>query len=164
MVYFSSDFHLGHKNIHKYRDFGSENGEFILNQLSELKKRDILFVLGDFLFPGPDYEKYLEAIGKMPFRMKLILGNHDSLDLYDASKRPKNIELQLPLFSYKNMWVSHAPIHPNEIRNRTGCIHGHLHKEILDDPRYLNVNIDVQGRFVTLDEIKEYFKKEKDEI
>ena len=132
-----------------------------MNELQKLKKRDILFVLGDFLFPGPDYEMYLEAIGKMPFRLKLILGNHDSLALYTG--RPKNIELQLPLFSYKNMWVSHAPIHPNELRNRLGCIHGHLHKETLDDPRYLNVNIDIWERFVTLDEIKDHFNFSQNE-
>lgn len=104
MNYFSSDFHLLHKVITKYRpQFSSakEHDEYILETMSKLGKRDILHILGDFIFDAPEYESYLEAIGKMPLRIKLVLGNHCSLKLYQA--RPKNIELQLPLYSYKNL-------------------------------------------------------------
>lgn len=165
MNYFSSDFHLLHKVITKYRtQFSSakEHDEYILEMMSKLGKRDILHILGDFLFDAPEYESYLEAIGKMPLRIKLVLGNHCSLKLYQA--RPKNIELQLPLYSYKNLWISHCPIHPDEIRGRLGNVHGHLHGTTIkhfdgaEDERYFNVNLDNNDfKFVPFETIQKHF-------
>ncbi len=172
MVYFTSDLHLGHKAIPKYRDrFESmeEHDEFMLTKMEMLGKRDILYVLGDFLFDGPHYDEYIQRIRKMKCRIKLIFGNHDSLRLYEEiNQKPKSpegsIEIQLPLFSYKNTWITHCPIHPSEMRSRKGCIHGHMHLEELDDERYFNVNIDVNDyEFVLFDDIKKYFKHEEHE-
>ena len=117
MNYFSSDFHLGHRVIIKYRpQFSSieEHDNAILEQISKLKKRDILYILGDFLFDCEQYNYYITQLNKMSCRIKLVLGNHDSLKLLKEDK----FEIQLPLYSYKNLWVSHAPIHPQEIRGR----------------------------------------------
>jgi len=44
------------------------------------------------------------------------MGNHDSLKLYKINN-PK-IEMQLPLFTYKDFWLSHCPIHPQKMRTR----------------------------------------------
>jgi calcineurin-like phosphoesterase family protein len=84
------------------------------------------------------------------------------------------IEIQLPLFSYKNTWITHCPIHPQEIRGRQGVIHGHLHGDVvketiwdeinckniyLEDKRYFNVNLDNNDfKFVSHDKIMNYFK------
>lgn len=160
-VLFSSDFHFGHNVIApKYRNFPStkEHDTFLLNQLSLLTKKHVLFILGDFLFDCDDYEWYLGQIAKMPVRIKLLLGNHDSRQLYLPS-RPSNIELQNPLFSYKNMWLTHCPIHPQEIRRRAGVVHGHLHNAVVEnDPRYFNVCLDQHNfEFVPLETIKQHF-------
>lgn len=158
MNYFTSDLHLGHKAIPKYRDrFENmkEHDDYIIDLILNLGKRDILFILGDFLFDGPHYEEYIERLSEKKCRIKLIMGNHDSLNLYKESL----FEVQLPFYSYKNFWISHCPIHPDEILNRNGCIHGHLHKNVLGDKEYFNVNLDVNDyQFVTLEVIKEYFK------
>lgn len=160
MIYFTSDLHIGHYNIIKYRsskNFSSlkEHDEFMLNKISELKKRDILYIIGDFIFKSKNYDYYINEINKMSCRIKLVMGNHDDIRLYKENR----IEIQLPIFSYKNIWISHIPIHPNEIRNRLGNIHGHLHEEIIPDKRYFNVNIDVNNyEFVNFDYIKTYFK------
>lgn len=141
MNLFSSDFHLGHRVIvPKYRNFASqeEHDNRIFDMIAKLNKRDVLFILGDFIFDSEKYDYYIEQMNKMSCRIKLIMGNHDSLKLY---KEPR-FEIQLPLFSYKNNWISHCPIHPDEIRNRNKNIHGHLHGSIIDDPRYFNVNLD----------------------
>jgi calcineurin-like phosphoesterase family protein len=167
-VYFTSDLHLGHKAIHIYRadKFSSqeEHDEYILSLIDSLDKRDVLIVLGDFIFDSPNYDYYIKRIKKAKCRIKVIMGNHDSLKLY----KEDCLEMQLPLFSYKNMWLSHAPIHNTELRNRLGNIHGHLHKDSTDgiyrvpDNRYFNVNIDVNNyQLVSLDEIKEYYKNLK---
>jgi calcineurin-like phosphoesterase family protein len=159
MNYFSSDFHLGHNVIvPKYRNFKTqdEHDELLLEKMSKLNKRDILFVLGDFIFDSDRYDYYINNINKMACRIKVIMGNHDSLKLY---KEPK-LEVQLPLFSYKGIWLSHCPIHPREIRNRLGNIHGHLHGGIIDDPRYFNVNLDNNNfNFVNFEEIAETLEK-----
>lgn len=160
-VYFTSDLHLGHKNITRFRqEFSTpeKHDEYIFSQLEKLNKRDILFNLGDFLFDGPHYDDYIKRLSELPVRMKLVLGNHDSLKVYNE----EIFEIQLPLFSYKNMWISHPPIHPMEIRRRHGNIHGHIHgvqnKDLLQDKRYFNVNIDVNDyQIVPLENIKEQF-------
>ena len=155
-VMFTSDLHLGHRSICKYRSkftTAEEHDEYILDLMSKLNKRTILFILGDFLFDGPHFEVYLHRIAKFPCTIKLVMGNHDSMQLYTQTIAP-NISIQLPLFTYKNTWISHCPIHPQELRNRDGNIHGHLHNSIVPDLRYFNVNLDVNGYdFVPLNKI-----------
>ena len=176
MVYFTSDLHLGHLSIPKYRepfvDMKSHD-EYILNKIEKLGKRDILIILGDFLFDGKHYDEYAERLRKVQCRLKLVMGNHDSLKLY----KEDFVEIQLPLFSYKNYWLSHCPIHPHELRNRNGCLHGHLHKEkVLTnkyeyietdevyDSRYFNVNLDVNNyEFVLFEDIKKHFENTEKE-
>lgn len=160
MNYFSSDFHLGHKVINKYRtQFGSaqEHDEKVLEMMSKLQKRDILYVIGDFLFESSYYKEYLNRIKKMPVRIKLVMGNHDNIELYKDCI-DSNIEIQLPLFSYKSIWISHCPIHEQEIRGRLGNIHGHLHGATIPNERYYNVNLDNNNfEFVPWDNIRDYF-------
>ena len=167
MNYFTSDFHLGHRVlVPKYRNFSSqdEHDSLILDMISKLKKRDILYILGDFIFDSERYDYYIQQMNKMSCRIKLVMGNHDSLKMYKQDIA-KNIEIQLPLFSYKNMWVSHCPIHEEELRNRDLNIHGHLHGGVIDSDRYFNVNLDNNNfKLVTLDEIKARQKYVQDNI
>jgi len=175
LVYFTSDLHIGHNSIFKYRNrfkTSEEHHEYMISKIEELGKRDVLIVLGDFLFDSKKYEEHIKRINNCKCRIKVVMGNHDSLKLY---KEPK-LEVQLPLYSYKNIWVSHCPIHQDELRDKKGNIHGHLHlskitipekvwtdvsEHFIDlpDERYFNVNIDVNDyEFVKLNTIKEHFK------
>lgn len=169
MVYFSSDFHLGHKAILKYRPQFStieDHDNAIFSQLEKLTKRDQLFILGDFLFDCPEFEDYLARLSKLQAKFKLIMGNHDSLKLYSQTIA-QNLMLHLPLVNYKNFWLSHCPIHEQELRGRLGNIHGHLHGAYVEDQsgsinyNYFNVNLDNNDfKLVELDTIKNYFKKD----
>lgn len=167
MNYFTSDTHLGHKSILKYREkykTNEEHDEAFFHELSKLTKRDILYVIGDFIFDGKDFENYLERISKFPCRIKLVMGNHDSLNLYTQTIA-KNIEIQLPLFTYKNFWISHCPIHEQELRGRIGNIHGHLHRAKLEDDRYFDVGLDKNDfKFVNYEFIIQTFKNRGFEI
>jgi len=166
MNLFTSDLHIGHKVITKYRNnFKSpeEHDEYWIQKIESLGKRDILHVLGDFIFENPRYDEYIKRLRNVKCRIKVIMGNHDSLKLYDEVQLNKEqnskIEIQLPFYSYKNFWVSHCPIHPSEIRNRHGVIHGHLHKKFLYDDRYFDVCPEKHNyEFVEFDKIKDYFK------
>jgi calcineurin-like phosphoesterase family protein len=163
--YFTSDLHLGHKAITKYRSHfksSQEHDEHFFKLLEALGKRDIVFVLGDFLFDGDHYNEYIQRIRKLKCRIKLIMGNHDSKLLYnEINQKPQSpegsIEIQLPLFSYKNFWLSHCPIHPQELRKRKGNIHGHLHYSVLDDERYFDVSPEKHNfEFVDFEDIKKF--------
>lgn len=160
-IYMTSDWHLGHKVITKYRtQFKTieEHDDAIFAEAQKLKKRDILFVLGDFLFDCDKFEAYLERIATIPCRIKLVLGNHDSLKLYTQTIA-KNIEIQLPLFSYKSYWISHCPIHPDELRGRLGNIHGHLHHAQLGDQRYYDVGLDKNDfKFIEFEKVIQLIK------
>ena len=168
---FTSDWHLGHNAILKYRpSFSSieEHDQNIIDQLSVLSKRDLVFVLGDILFDGDKYDYYIDILNKMSCRFKFVLGNHDSRKLYSET-RLTNMELCLPLFSYKNLWISHAPLHPSEIRGRDLNIHGHCHNHnvkrdsgLFDDERYFNVILDQNyNKFVSFEEIESRVKENR---
>ena len=144
-----------------------EHDKYMFSILEVLNKNDLVFILGDMLFDGPNYELYLERLRHLKCRIRFIMGNHDSLKLLKEGF----LEHRAPLANYKGMWLSHCPIHPQEMRNRTGCVHGHLHSgrvlkdsinQFLDkviDHRYFNVNIeDNNYQLVPLDTIKTYFK------
>lgn len=161
---FTSDWHLGHKAISKYRPQYSsieEHDQAIFDQLSILKKRDIVWVLGDILFDSDKYDYYVETLSKMSCEMRFVLGNHDSLKLYKEN-RWNNVSIQLPFFSYKNMWISHCPIAEREIRERDLVVHGHCHNFSMLDKRYYNVILDKNVfKFVEYEQLMKRIEENK---
>ena len=154
-----SDTHFGDANILRIRDrFSSieEHDSLILDQIAKMRKKDILHMHGDILFDSPNFVWYMNQFRKMSCRIKIIMGNHDSRRLYREDK----VEIQSPLYTYKSFWLSHCPIHPDEMRNRKGNIHGHTHSRIINSPEYFNVALDVHDfKFVPFEEIVEYYSK-----
>lgn len=156
-VYFTSDWHLDHKNIPKYREefkTTEENNIHFINEFNRIvKKNDIVFFLGDIAFE----ESSLELLKKLRHCRKkiLFLGNHDYVS---TDKLLEVFDEVRGFMSYKNFWISHCPIHPQELRNRRGNIHGHLHTQVLDDGRYFDVSPDKNNMsLVDFEIIKEYF-------
>lgn len=170
------DLHIGHKSIHTFRKRGVSRGggilEFTENSIensytggsylsaeghwecafegiSRVGKRDILFLMGDIVLD----KQYLERMKKVPCRNKvLILGNHDIGDgrqicMQDLMGTYDKI---YSLHKYKSFWLSHVPIHPDELRGKK-CIHGHTHPYLmLDkngevDKNYINVCVEYTG-------------------
>lgn len=79
-VFFTSDLHIGHKNIIKYcnRPFSSieEMNQTIINNWNRVIPGDgIVFVLGDCVFGGR--EKWKEFFSQLNGKKYLIRGNHD---------------------------------------------------------------------------------------
>tara|TARA_R110002126_G_scaffold34517_1_gene106799 strand:- start:442 stop:975 length:534 start_codon:yes stop_codon:yes gene_type:complete len=153
---FTSDLHLGHKNICKYRtDFSSSDNHdsFIFeNLVRDIKKRDTLYFLGDVAFT----KEWLAEIKSIKCQhKKLICGNHDR-DHHTMKELCDAFDSVDVLLSKRNMWMTHCPIHPQELRGREFNIHGHLHQNVVDrpiyeygnyvgeeiDPRYLNVCVE----------------------
>lgn len=152
----SSDLHLGHKNIHKYRTqfaTAEEHHEFVFEQLAtSVNKRDSLILLGDVAFSF----EWLAKIADLKCAKKLLIcGNHDTENGIKMRDLVKAYDDVMALHSRANYWFSHCPIHPQEMRNRKGNIHGHLHQKLVTiqanpvfptperkDPRYINVCVE----------------------
>ena len=156
-VFFTSDWHLGHRNILKYRPefktIKEHNQTFIDNFNRVVRKRDTVYFLGDIVFEQED----LAVIAELQHcRKVLYLGNHDTLH---TSEYLTVFDEVFALRSFKNFWLSHCPIHPQELRGRIGNIHGHLHRSILEDTKYFDVSPEKHNyELVNFEDIKEYFK------
>tara|TARA_S200002703_G_C3794096_1_gene245163 strand:+ start:863 stop:1354 length:492 start_codon:yes stop_codon:yes gene_type:complete len=159
-VYFISDLHLGHKNILNFSTERSGNTvlehDHILVQKwnTVVNKRDVVYVLGDVCF---DIQS-MPRLGEMYGGKVLILGNHDKFDLGVYRKYFSKI---YGFRTYKGYWISHAPIHPTELRGRKN-IHGHVHNNVIrncynePDSRYIPVCVEqTNGYPLSFDKIKE---------
>ena len=136
-VWVCADLHLGHKNITKFRQqfaTAEEHHKTVMeNFLTTVGKRDKVFLLGDIVFK--DGGKYAEILSTLSANIILVKGNHDAMDFYADSVQG--------LMSYKGAWLSHAPIHEQELDYRKQFnIHGHLHGSFINDPRYFNVSLE----------------------
>jgi calcineurin-like phosphoesterase family protein len=162
--YFIGDPHLGHKNIHTFRKFlknEEHNTKLITEQWKKtIRNRDQVFVMGDAAFT----EEALISLGNLPGRKILVKGNHD--DMVSTALQSQVFEEIHGIIKYKRMWLSHAPIHPAELRGKPN-VHGHVHEATIKrfgliDKRYFNTCIDViyprtKSVFVKLETIKQYY-------
>jgi len=140
-IWFTSDLHLGHNGISKHRKFSSdeEHDEVIIEQLNKyVKKRDKLFVLGDVAMK----KTALSKLSRINGIKELIIGNHDT---YPTSEYLKYFNKVHGFRKYKDLWLSHCPIHPQEMYRCKANVHGHIHygtnSPLLELP-YINANLD----------------------
>lgn len=81
MIYFTSDLHLGHKNIIKLIDRPFANVEemnevFIHHWNQKIQNNDTVYILGDFTFKMSVLEAH-NIIKQLHGHKILIKGNHD---------------------------------------------------------------------------------------
>lgn len=172
-VFFTSDLHFDHHSLVDFRrgvhslDFISTNdmNEWLVEKWnSRVRPKDMVWVLGDISWSlhGLEWLKLLNG------HKRLVLGNHDT------EGRGLKIADYLPYFetihgAIKKYGVvmTHVPIHPNELCFRWETnVHGHIHhkERMIDDPRYINVNVDVRnGLPISLEELRQEIKNGKEE-
>lgn len=148
-VYVTSDLHLGHSGIVGFRSGLFENladhdAQIIDAWNSTVNKRDTVYVLGDFIWN----QESLKYIPMLKGQINWILGNHDP-KIKPDTLTDLNINFCAGIWPYKHGAVfSYVPIHPAELTYRWEYnIHGHNHQRerCIDNPRYYNANVDVQG-------------------
>lgn len=157
-VWFLADLHLGHKNICKFRtEFSSrEEHENILkeNYHSVVTKRDVVFFLGDVAF---DAESLAEVSTWAGMQKILVVGNHCTQSV-EMKQIVHAFDKVYSLLKYKEFWLSHCPIHPQELRGKSN-IHGHVHNQSVDDHRYVNVSMEnINYKPISLYQIRRMFK------
>ena len=145
--YFITDPHFGHHNILKFldndgkvtRDFKTieEMDDLIIENINKVVRvMDKLYILGDCAM----YRRCLPTLNRIITKKRILIRcNHDIFKLKDY----------LPYFTdiraYKIMpkhgiIFSHIPIHPCQLEGRfTLNIHGHMHSNKVDDPRYFSI-------------------------
>jgi calcineurin-like phosphoesterase family protein len=139
MIYFTSDLHLGHKNIIKYcnRPFKDEkemDDVLISNWNSVVEKDDFVYILGDFtkICKSAIINDYLI---KLNGKKILIFGNHDefikkNIQLFDFYEVCDYKEL---IINSKEIVLFHYPIFDwKNKKNGAICLHGHVHGKTQD--------------------------------
>jgi len=157
-LYFASDFHLDHKNIGKYRlevRDAQDNEERIEKVWkTTITKRDLVYCLGDMCFS----EASLDRFKTWPGRKILICGNHDR-DHLSMQQLVDSFDEVYSLLKYKEFWLSHPPIHSDELRGRYN-LHGHLHYHTVKDWRYYNCCVE-HGILHSLQEVRDVLEQRK---
>ena len=150
-VYFISDLHFGHNRITSFRpNFGSsseEHDEILIERINQrVNKRDKLYILGDIAFG----QRGVDSFKRLNCRhIEAIWGNH-----CDIKRLAPLVDKWGAFKKYKEFWLSHCPIHPQELRGRIN-IHGHVHNKEIDDDRYISVCVEAcDGIPMSIDEIR----------
>lgn len=160
-VWFTSDLHFGHKNINKFRlEVSSEedNRRRICEDWAKLvTKRDDIYVLGDAAFTMGTVQEFGNLPGARKF---LVRGNHDELDTQVYLKYFTSV---YGLKKYKEFWLSHCPIHPNELRGKIN-LHGHVHYADVQDTRYFNMCVESLWKrgypsLISLDQVRKELER-----
>jgi calcineurin-like phosphoesterase family protein len=149
-TWFTSDFHLGHRNIIRYcsRPFASveEMDAAILANLNKLVgANDVLYFLGDFCLGGPDQARqYRDRI--VCRNIHVVEGNHDAAlrnltgafsslnQLVEVGVRRQRIVLchyAMRVWHHSGRGVWH--------------LYGHSHGNLPDDPAALSLDVGVDS-------------------
>lgn len=145
-VRFIGCLHLGHENLIKdLRGFKSsqEHDDYLIKQWnSVVNKKDLVYILGDITMETAEHYYKLDLLNG---RKKVILGNHDrSKDIPELLKYVETVE---GMIHYKGFWITHAPVHPQELTFVKGNIHAHIHN--MEIP-YTEVNVNYWDKKETI--------------
>ena len=125
-VRFIGCLHLGHENMAKMRGFNSsfEHDEYLIQQWnSVVHKRDVVYILGDVSMETSEHYYLLD---QLKGHKKVVLGNHDmGKDVPELLKYVENVS---GMVHYKEFWLTHAPLHPQDLAFVKGNIHAYIHE------------------------------------
>lgn len=155
-TWYTSDLHFYHTNICLHTDrkkvVHQEDHDIWLIDLWNLQvnKSDTVWHLGDTAFT----KERLTDIATWVGHKTAILGNHCLEKEYTIRDYVEAFDDVQGFMKYKEFWLSHAPIHPDELRGKVN-IHGHVHNETIKDTRYFNTSLENIGyRPISLQQIR----------
>lgn len=186
MIFFSSDYHIGHRRILEFEpsrlnwctDLENMN-RILLNDILSLTEQDELYILGDFLFQKHlMYDSVEEVLKFRKCKLHLIIGNHDE-DLnqewlsrvFDSYSFYDKIKILGRTFI-----LCHYPMcNWDQCHHGSIMLHGHIHSKPSEyqHPRLFNVGVDstrYSGRMISAEDIiticdrKENFNKIVEDI
>lgn len=163
-IFLISDTHWGHSNI---LGFKKQDGTLLRPGFTDIKEHDLelikrwnyvvgrndkVYHLGDVGFTNFPYIKNIfDALNGTKV---LIKGNHDNFKLAQYAQIFKDVRATHTLDKFV---LSHVPIHPFSLDRWKANIHGHLHEQKLDDPKYINVCVEhINYTPVSFEEIRSW--------
>jgi calcineurin-like phosphoesterase family protein len=173
-IYFSSDWHLGHKNIIKYaqRPFTTieDMNILIFNLVKKLPINSYLYFLGDLGFTTEILDYFFYEVLSPDIRFVWILGNHD---FKFESNMDKYINYCYDIKEYKSIKIDNQDIflchYPmvtwNKSHFNSWLLYGHHHicangtEKVFEkmQGKTLNVNLEFHDyKIWSFEEIKEY--------
>jgi calcineurin-like phosphoesterase family protein len=182
-TWFTSDLHLGHKNILEYekeaRPFNNldEMHAAIIDRWnSVVNSKDVVYVVGDFAFGKHN----IKIANSLNGKKKLVMGNHDT---YPTADYLPYFDKLYGVIFWERCIISHVPVHNSGLGARWMLnVHGHLHSKrvklktttmlhesgahcwtLEDDPNYFNVSVEQNNLTpINADKIRERLKELKD--
>jgi calcineurin-like phosphoesterase family protein len=158
-VWFISDTHFGHDNILKFNigetdqkmrpdfhDTRHMDEIMIENWNRVVKPQDKIYHLGDVCFSQQVLD---EVMPRLNGKKRLVLGNHDNLPMTSYMKYFQEIS-SWAQFKRNDvgLYCCHFPLHSSAYEMRAGDhtiranVHGHIHCDVINDPRYINVCVE----------------------
>lgn len=88
-IFFASDQHFDHLNIIKFCDrpfknVDEMNKKLIENWNKQVRERDHVYILGDFVWNTTSKKDYRELIKELNGNIHLVIGNHDQITTHQA--------------------------------------------------------------------------------
>ena len=138
MIWFTSDLHFHHNNVIKHCDRPFSSKEEMTEALIEnwnkrVKKREEVWVLGDFSFAG--IERTREIVKRLNGDIRIVRGNHDkpARQLIEMGFSNVYENHSIWLGGYK-VNLSHFPHYPNQTEKENPYLdRRYLHKRIVND-------------------------------
>lgn len=141
--YYTADTHFGKPRASRFRTefLDKEEHDSIImdNLLSVSGKRNWLHLLGDTFFEKEEFKK-LDTLAGAFQKIIIVGGNHCHEDLATYAARFNNVRF-VGCFLNHGVWYTHIPVHADNLRGRLN-VHGHIHNNTVDDPRYLCVSLE----------------------
>jgi len=135
VIWFTSDWHLGHDNIIRYcnrpwRSVYEMNSVLLANANAVLRPSDTLYVMGDFALQRDTFESYAASLRMFCGAVYFLRGNHDA-------KQAKIDGLAMEFkHNKRHYYLCHYPW--QQWRPNTVMLHGHCHDNPIplpSDPR-----------------------------
>lgn len=158
-TWFISDNHFYHSNILNFTDDtgdlirpGFENMEHMNEHMVEkwnsvVGKNDKVYHLGDVVMKTGAWA--FEILDRLNGERVLIRGNHDKAKLNIYARYFKDVRSEIHMkTSERDMVIfTHRPIRiagddKEFVERNTFNVHGHIHQNIIDDFRYINVSVE----------------------
>lgn len=151
--YFSGCNHVGDPIMLKYRpQFRSQRAHDAATWglLDQVQDDDVVIFMGDnFLTP-----ESVERLAKYKFKKALILGNHEFDKGVTLTMLASVMDEIHGCLKLGNFWLTHIPMHPKSIGPGMRNIHSHMHREGIQDDRYINVSMEATSyRLIGLQDI-----------
>lgn len=165
-IWFTSDWHLGHKNILKLsrRPFGEieHHDDTIINNFNDcVKKDDIVYILGDLAWTQ-SYENYKRIFQRLNGDKRIIVGNHDNKQILIRCQKEGLItsvkDTQTIQIGDDRIFLSHFPYREwNGFYHGAYHLYGHCHGNIDDYKQSTDIGVDCwEYEPVDWNEVKAY--------